>query len=132
MNVCLYATCKYDIPSVISKLLKLYSADLTRLNTFSNSGSTYHHCHNLIMNSKRTVAEYYKEMVGSAASLLFTTCYVFVVYDLLRHCCLRRVTSLLFTTCYVIVVYDVLRHCCLRLVTSLLFTTCYVIEQVIE
>ena len=60
-------------------------------------------------------------------SLLFTTCYVIVVYDLLRHCCLRLVTSLLFTTCYVIVVYDLLRHCCLRLVTSLLFTTCYVI-----
>ena len=29
-----------------------------------------------------------------------------------RHCYLRLVTSLLFTTCYVIVVYDLLRHCC--------------------
>ena len=46
--------------------------------------------------------KWYEGLVGWATSLLFTTYYVIVVYDLLRHCCLRLVTSLLFTTCYVI------------------------------
>ena len=38
-----------------------------------------------------------------------------------RHCCLRLVTSLLFTTCYVIVVYDLLRHYYRQLSNVILF-----------
>lgn len=46
--------------------------------------TAYHHCHNWIINSKWTVMEWYRGLVGWATSLLLRTCYVIATLHLIN------------------------------------------------
>ena len=51
--------------------------------------SAYHNCHNLIINSKWTVAKWYKRLVGWPMGLLFKTCYAIAT----MHLSIRSIVS---------------------------------------